>query len=207
MRLFRLPLSARILYPGAVFRIAGAEKILCLTFDDGPDPLSTPVILDILRIHDVKAVFFCNGRNAEKFPGLITQIREEGHLTGNHGYDHFDGWRTKTRKYIDNVKLASSLTSDRLFRPPYGRLRATQFRELKKNFIVVMWDLMPWDFDDSFGKERSLVVLKRKIRPGSIIVLHDTTASSCTSIISEFIDYALDTGYQFILPEWTQKRV
>jgi peptidoglycan/xylan/chitin deacetylase (PgdA/CDA1 family) len=94
LRLFRPGIFSRVFYPGAFFRFRTREKVLCLTFDDGPDPESTPEILEILAARKVKALFFCTGRNAELYPRLVQQIRAAGHITGNHGFDHLNGWKT-----------------------------------------------------------------------------------------------------------------
>jgi peptidoglycan-N-acetylglucosamine deacetylase len=196
MRLFRPGFLAGYLYPEALFRIKTAEKVLYLTFDDGPDPLSTPQLLDILKRNDVSALFFCTGIAAEKYPELINQIRKEGHLTGNHGYSHLDGWKTDSRTYLYDVIKAAELTSENMFRPPFGHISFKQKRLLKE-FKIVFWDIMAYDFDSSFGSEKSLNKLKHKIRRGSIIVLHDTATSCAKTILEEFIEYALGEGYRF----------
>ena len=196
MRLFRPGLLAGFLYPEAIFRIKTSEKKLYLTFDDGPDPVSTPRLLDFLRKHKISALFFCNGNAAEKYPELIQLIRQHGHLIGNHGYSHLNGWRTGSQKYINDVERASKLTSDKIFRPPFGGLSFRQARLLRQ-YKLVFWDIMAYDFDRSFGSEKSLSILKRKIRPGSIIVLHDTISSCANEILDEFIPYALGKGYRF----------
>jgi peptidoglycan-N-acetylglucosamine deacetylase len=201
MRLFRPGFLAGWLYPEALFRIKTAEKVLYLTFDDGPDPLSTPQLLDILKRNDVSALFFCTGVAAEKYPELINQIRIEGNLTGNHGYSHLGGWKTDSRTYLYDVIKAAELTSENIFRPPFGHISFKQKRLLKA-FKIVFWDIMGYDFDNSFGSRRSLEILKRKIRPGSIIVLHDTPASCAKTILEEFIEYALREGYRFELPDF-----
>ena len=198
MRLFRPVFLAGCLYPEALFRIKTTEKILYLTFDDGPDPVSTPQLLDILKERDIKALFFCKGYAAEKYPDLINQILKGEHLIGNHGYYHYDGWRTDSLKYIRDVNKASKYTSDKIFRPPFGRLSFKQKR-LLKSYKLVFWDLMAYDFDITFGGENCLKVLKKKIRPGSIIVLHDTASSTLTSIIGEFLSFAVNSGYRFEL--------
>lgn len=199
MRFFRPGFLARWLYPEAIFRIRTAEKILYLTLDDGPDPVSTPQMLDILKTHDIKALFFCNGEAAEKYSDLMNQIREEGHLIGNHGYNHFDGWKTDSVKYINDVIRASNVTSDRIFRPPFGRLSNRQKKRLTESYKLLFWDIMAYDFDVTFGSEKSLKILKDKIRPGSIIVLHDTAASCANTIIAEFLAFAISSGYRFEL--------
>lgn len=199
MRLFRPGFLTGWLYPEAIFRIRTTEKVLYLTFDDGPDPVSTPRLLDILKTYNIKVLFFCDGRAAEKFPDLMNQIRKEGHLIGNHGYSHFDGWHTDSVKYINDIIRASDITSDKIFRPPFGRLSVKQKKRLLKSYKIVYWDLMPYDFDKSFGSRKSLRMLKDKIRSGSIIVLHDTASSSANTIIDEFLAFAISSGYRFEL--------
>jgi len=199
MRLFRPGFLAGWLFPEALFRIRTAHKILYLTFDDGPDPASTPVVLHILKTHSIKALFFCDGRAAEKYPYLMDQIVTEGHLSGNHGYYHYDGWRTDYIKYVNDVIKAELFTSPTIFRPPFGHMSLKQYRILKKKFKIVVWDLMPYDFDLTFGSERSLSVLKNKIRRGSIIVLHDSPSSVTNLILDEFITFAVESGYRFEL--------
>jgi len=199
MRLFRPVFISGWLYPEALFRIRTTEKVLYLTFDDGPDPVSTPRLLDILKTYDIKALFFCDGRAAEKFPDLINQIRTDCHLIGNHGYSHFDGWHADTDKYINDITRASDFTSDKIFRPPYGRLSVIQKKRLLKSYKLVFWDLMPYDFDKTFGSGKSIRILKNKIRPGSIIVLHDKESSCANEIIGEFVTFAVSSGYRFEL--------
>jgi len=175
-----------------------SDKQSYLSFDDGPDPDSTPDLLHILNKHDIKGVFFCKGSEAEKYPYLIDQIRMRGHLVGNHGYNHLNGWTTSLTSYVTDVTKAAPCTSSGLFRPPFGRLRFNQYLELKKKYKIVFWDIMPYDFDPGIGSKRSLQIIKRKIRPGSIIVFHDNPNSNLHEYIEEFISYALDEGYNFV---------
>jgi peptidoglycan/xylan/chitin deacetylase (PgdA/CDA1 family) len=206
MRLFRPFPLLRLVYPEAVFRITTTTKELCLTFDDGPHPGTTPEILDILVSFDLKAAFFCNGREAEKYPGLVDLIVSKGHVIGNHGYDHLSGWKTNVSDYIENTLRAEEFTSSTLFRPPFGSIRQSQYCELKKNYKIVFWDLMPYDFDEKFGGKRAFNILKEKIRPGSIIVLHDKVTSSCLSFLAEFIKYAEKNGYKFVTTPLSGKK-
>jgi len=206
MRLFRPVFLERWLYPEAIFRIRTTEKVLYLTFDDGPDPVSTPKLLDILKGYNTKALFFCNGMEAEKYSGLINQIRNEGHAVGNHGYCHLDGWRTNCESYLADIRRASAFTSDKIFRPPFGHLRFSQYRILKKKIKIVFWDLMPYDFDPTLGSKKSLEILKKKLRPGSIIVLHDKATSCANSVLEEFIIFARREGYRFELLDVARDR-
>ena len=197
MRLFRPWLLFRLLYPGALFRIKTRKKILCLTFDDGPDPISTPAILEILDKYYVRAFFFCSGEAAEKYPQLVGEIRNRGHIIGNHGCNHSDGWNTPAEKYCNGVKSAAVFTSDRYFRPPYGHLRLKQFRNLRRTYKIIFWDIMPYDFDPEVGAEGSLRLLEKKIKPGSVIVLHDSPVSSCRDFLEDFIESSINKGFSF----------
>ena len=198
MRLYRPSTAIRMFYPGAVFRVRTRQKELYLTFDDGPDPESTPYILKILEAHNIKAVFFCCGKMAEKHPELIELIRSSGHLVGNHGYVHYDGWKTAAKDYLDDVSLASGFTSGIIFRPPYGRITLSQFRILAKTYTVVFWDLMPHDYDNRMTSVKILTILRRKVRNGSVIVLHDRRGSSVLTFLDDFIREAGGMGYAFL---------
>jgi peptidoglycan/xylan/chitin deacetylase (PgdA/CDA1 family) len=201
MRLFRPSLFARLFYPEALFRVKTSDKVLYLTFDDGPDSLSTLPMLHVLSKFNAKAVFFCKGKAAFEHPEIMDKIRSEGHLIGNHSYDHPDGFYMENELYFNDIRSAAQFTSGNLFRPPYGRFKVSQYNSLKKTYSIIMWDIMPYDFDDGFGSKRVLKILKRKVRPGSVIVLHDTSTSLALDILPEFLKFAEDKGYRFILPE------
>ncbi|HOF21076.1 MAG TPA: polysaccharide deacetylase family protein [Bacteroidales bacterium] len=201
MRFFTIPSLAARIYPEALFRIRTREKILCLTFDDGPDPESTPELLEILERHNVRSIFFCDGRAAETYPGLVGMIRDRGHIVGNHGYNHLNGWSTSAGEYCRDVKRASGFTSASLFRPPYGLLRYNQYLRLKTSFRIVFWDVMPYDFDREFPPARSLEILNRRIRPGSVIVLHDRQDSTSVLFLDEFLETSAGKGWEFRCPD------
>jgi peptidoglycan/xylan/chitin deacetylase (PgdA/CDA1 family) len=190
-------LIASWLYPDAVFRIRTAEKVLYLTFDDGPDPVSTPAILKILEENNIRATFFCCGSSAEKQPDLIEAIKIKGNCIGNHGWKHPDGWNTPDSEYISDISMADKITSSTLFRPPYGHVSLKQYKKLKEKYKIIFWDIMPYDFDERVGARKSLQLLKSRIRNGSVIVLHDDRHSTCTEFLEEFITYAVKEGYRF----------
>jgi peptidoglycan/xylan/chitin deacetylase (PgdA/CDA1 family) len=200
MRLFSPCFFAGWFYPGTLFRIKTTEKLLFLTFDDGPDPGSTLQVLNILVKYKINATFFCNGRAAKEYPDLINKIKSGGNLIGNHGYNHLDGWKTSKNRYVADVENAAIHTSSVLFRPPYGHLRINQYRELRKRYKIIFWDLMPYDYDESFGSVNSLKILFGKLREGSVIALHDKKGSSVLDFLDEFINTSLKRGYRFSLP-------
>jgi len=197
IRNYGIPFPAGIIYPEAVYRIKGKGKRLYLTFDDGPDPVSTPAILDILQAHDVHATFFCTGSKVLASPGLFARVAAGGHTIGNHGFSHLNGLTTSIRAYCSDIFRGRDITCSNLFRPPYGRLRVRQYRILERSMRIVFWDLMPYDFDRKLSPEYSYTILLRRKRPGSVIVLHDTDSSSAALYLDRFIQKALEEGYSF----------
>lgn len=149
------------------------KKTVHLTFDDGPTEKVTSFILDILKKHNVKASFFCIGTKAKSLPKLIERIKKEGHTIGNHTNDHQDGWKTKTDEYIDSINEANKIIQSNLFRPPYGRLTPKQYQTIRDRYKIVMWDIMPGDFDDNKSAKECYETILDNLEDGSIIVLHD----------------------------------
>lgn len=157
-----------------VWNIPTQEKTLYLTFDDGPVPEATPYVLDLLKQYNAQATFFCVGENVKKHPALFRRILDEGHATGNHTYHHLNGWKTKNHTYISNIGSADGLIHSRLFRPPYGKLKLSQYAHLKSHYSIIMWDVLSKDYDQSITGEQCLQRVIRKTKPGSILVFHDS---------------------------------
>lgn len=165
---------ARFFLPQAISRIhTGSKKIAYLTFDDGPIPETTPYILDTLKKYGAKATFFCVGENVKKYPELYQRLLAEGHYAGNHTFNHLKGWKTPLKQYIDNVEECSRYVSSELFRPPYGKMTLRQYHALKTRFQLIYWDVLTPDYDTTTTAGDCLDIIKKKTRPGSIIVLHD----------------------------------
>jgi peptidoglycan/xylan/chitin deacetylase (PgdA/CDA1 family) len=156
----------------------GEKKEAYLTFDDGPTPGVTPWVLHRLDEAGAKATFFCLGRNAEKHPDLMKQILAAGHSVGNHSYSHLKGFRTSVRRYMDDVNLASNLIDSKLFRPPYGRILPGQVRAVLELYDLIMWDVLSIDYNTSLDGDRVLQNVIRNVKPGSIIVFHDSEKAS-----------------------------
>lgn len=197
IRNYRRPLPAALIYPDAVYNVRSEGRKLYLTFDDGPDPESTPVILDILKAHCVKATFFCTGSRVFASPGLFARIATEGHTVGNHGYSHLNGLTTPVRTYCADVFRGRDITCSNLFRPPYGRLRIRQYRILERSMQIVFWDIMPYDFDQRLDGGASYSHLMKRLRPGSVIVLHDKPTSSALQYLDRFLGIAQSEGWAF----------
>jgi len=151
-----------------------SEKVIYLTFDDGPVPKVTPWALEILKAYNAKATFFCVGENVKKHPGLFRRIREEGHSVGNHSYNHINGWRTRNFSHMRNIARADHLINSRLYRPPYGKIKLSQLRQLRGKYKVVMWDVLSGDYNQKLKGEQCLANVIENTGPGSVICFHDS---------------------------------
>jgi peptidoglycan/xylan/chitin deacetylase (PgdA/CDA1 family) len=159
------------------------KKEIYLTFDDGPVYGPTEFVLDTLAKASAKATFFCIGDNVRKHPDVFKRIVSEGHAVGNHTFNHLSGWSTPTETYLDNIRqfesesakaLANEKRNDSmLFRPPYGRIKFSQIKALPE-YKIVMWDVLSLDYDKSVSPEKCLRNTLKAIRPGSIVVFHDS---------------------------------
>lgn len=175
------------------------ERTVYLTFDDGPCPTTTPQILEILRRYQLKATFFCVGDNVRKYPELFEQIKCEGHHVGNHTMHHLKGFGTSTETYCRDVAEANALIHSRLFRPPYGRVKPAQLKEIHKNYTVVMWDVITRDYNPKLSPEKIVRIVKKYARNGSIIVFHDSKKSSANTLsaLPQAIEALLVKGFSF----------
>lgn len=155
------------------------KKEIYLTFDDGPTPEVTDFVLNQLQKHNAKATFFCIGKNIENHPGIFKRIVAENHSIGNHTQNHYNGWKYTTKEYLENVlkcaDLIDNTSNQKLFRPPYGKIKTSQAKELiKDNYKIIMWDVLSGDFDNSINKEKCLQNVLKNTNNGSIIVFHDS---------------------------------
>lgn len=195
MLIEQTPDFIRKLIPGAVWRLPQKEKTVYLTFDDGPIPEVTPWVLDLLRKYNIKATFFCVGDNVRKHPEVFKMVVSAGHSVGNHTFNHLQGFKVRSGKYVENVELADSYIRSNLFRPPHGHLRIRQGTRLSKKFRFVMWDVITRDYNMKLSGEYVLNVVKRYVRNGSIIVFHDSIKAE------ENMKYALPKAIEFLLSE------
>lgn len=153
------------------------DPTVYLTFDDGPHPTATPFVLDQLAQYNATATFFCVGNNVATHQDVYQQILDDGHTTGNHTFDHVNGWKTDNAMYLKNIIRAKGYIHSRLFRPPYGRIRLSQARKLHRSHTdwhIYMWDILSGDFDRSITPQQCLDNVLTHIAPGSIIVFHDS---------------------------------
>jgi peptidoglycan/xylan/chitin deacetylase (PgdA/CDA1 family) len=164
------------IYPQYLWSMPRNEKKIYLSFDDGPHPHATTLVLDVLKKYNARATFFCIGKNVKAHPDIYSRILAEGHATGNHSYDHLNGWKTADKTYLENITQASAYIDSRLFRPPYGRITRFQAKMAKEkmNLTIVMWSVLSADFDPAITPQKCWRNVKRSAGNGSVIVFHDS---------------------------------
>ncbi len=189
----------RWLYPKAMWRMDKNERAVYLTFDDGPIPESTPFILDTLAEFGIKATFFMVGDNVKKTPELYERIVAEGHQVGNHTFNHLGAFKHWTITYLINTFKANELIHAHLFRPPHGWMRPSEYYWLRKEFRVVMWDVVTRDYSKWMTSEGVVNNVKRYARNGSIITFHDSLKSidKLKTALPESIRWLKEQGYAF----------
>jgi peptidoglycan/xylan/chitin deacetylase (PgdA/CDA1 family) len=196
------------IFPNYDWDIPNNENKVFLTFDDGPIPEITEWTLEQLKKYDAKATFFCIGNNIEKHPEIFNNIITQGHALGNHTFNHLNGWKNSTEDYIENVKLCQSQITNpkshpsdselaqqilNLFRPPYGKIKPSQSRILRKlGYKIIMWDILSYDFDQTITPEKCLENVLKNVVNGSIIVFHDNVKAE------QNLKYALPKTLAFL---------
>lgn len=175
-----------------------------LTFDDGPDPILTPKVLDILHQHNVKAIFFLIGHKAEQHPDLVRKILQHGHLIGNHTYSHNNLMslqmgsvvKEDLEKCQDVLKKITGQTVQ-LFRPPVGYTNPIIGRVIQQlNLRCVGWTIR--SYDTVFKKDTQLIArLTKKSRPSAIVLLHDNLENT-VRMLPEYIRQAREKGVIFV---------
>ena len=175
--LVKTPPILKKLYPDCLWNVKTMDKVLYITFDDGPHPEITPFVLNELKKYNAKATFFCVCKNVKENFDVYKQMIADGHTPGNHTYNHLNGWKTSDEAYLNDIKLAEKIIDSDLFRPPFGKITKFQIRALKGEAYrlkTVMWDVISGDFDEKLSAENCLLNVTRHSTPGSIIVLHDS---------------------------------
>jgi peptidoglycan-N-acetylglucosamine deacetylase len=160
------------------------EPIAALTFDDGPHPLYTPILLDILRRHRARATFFLVGEAAAKHPEIVREIRESGHAIGLHSWDHTSFTAIRRRERIEQIRACEKVLAgkhERLFRPPWGTQSiASRLDMFQLGYKVVGWNVAADDWLP-VSRDHIATSLISQMKPGSIVILHDAIYRSIFS--------------------------
>ncbi len=161
-----------------VFKRGHVKNEISLTFDDGPDPKYTPLLLDLLAKYDAKATFFVVGANAEKYPELLRRMSDEGHVIGIHNYVHKTNWLMRPREVRRQINLTSDIirkatrTIPVYYRPPWGIVNLFDFSRLGY-LQIILWSSMFGDWRRRVGVRRLTKRMLKKLRPGEVLLLHD----------------------------------
>ncbi len=199
MNIFKTPRYLSWIYPRRTWGFALSEKTVYLTFDDGPNPILTPWILDVLKEKGIYATFFCVGENIKKFPELFERIKMEGHQIANHSMQHEKGTKTKWKTYKNSVEETQELVQNNLFRPPYGRIPIWQSARLAKKYKIIMWTWLSNDFDSTVAIEKIIAKAEKQIQAGQILVLHDNDRfeERVKDILPKLIEIIENKGLRF----------
>ena len=187
-------------------RLNTKEKVLALTFDDGPHPTKTPQILDVLEKYGVKATFFMIGENVRLYPEVARKVAESGHEIGNHTYDHRslynmndDEIKEQVRSCKEEIYSVTGKTA-KLFRPPEGFMNdkiAFSMKDLGYNVILWGVDTYDWKGKSSFDIVKTVT---DNTSGGDIILMHDyiSKKSNTSKALDVIIPLLIERGYRFV---------
>ncbi len=196
------PWWLRIFFSSCVWDIKTKEKIIYLSFDDGPHPTITPFVLNQLKQFNATATFFCIGDNVKKYPAIFKQVIDAGHAIGNHTMHHLNGWKTTDESYLNDIAQANEYIHSNLFRPPYGRVKNAQLRQIKTampTLKTIMWSVLAGDWAATLSPQKCFKQVKNKIYPGCIVVFHDSEKANdrMSYALPKLLQYATSMGYSF----------
>lgn len=190
-----------------IWDVQTTAKEIFLTFDDGPIPGLTDYILRELEHFEAKATFFCVGDNIRKHPEIFQKVYKKGHAIGNHTFNHLKKWQADLNTYLENTEQCRKIietylpgkTPEQLFRPPYGQVSPAAIRNLKKNYKIIMWDILTYDFDEYHTASESLTITIKHTRPGSIVVWHDNykAEKKLKYMLPRYLEHFSALGYKF----------
>jgi peptidoglycan-N-acetylglucosamine deacetylase len=199
MYLVKTPNWLQSYFKDYTWKINTQEKVLYLTFDDGPIPEVTPWVLEQLAKYEAKATFFCVGENVQKYPEIYQSLLKNGHSVGNHTQNHLNGWSTNNAIYAQNIEKCAQNVESTLFRPPYGRLKPAQSTALRPQYRIVMWDVLSGDFDSKISNQKCLENVLQYATNGSIIVMHDSLKAEekLRFILPRVLKHFASLGFRF----------
>lgn len=214
--LYALISPAIMLFGIFINRMNTSEKLVALSFDDGPTPEATEHVLDILKQHNVPAIFFLIGERAQQHPELVHKISEAGHSVGIHAYQHRWLLPFRSKHYIATdlkqtkrvlAKLVpNSKQRPRFYRPPHGWRTPWMLKAISENgYQAILWDIMTLDYVEKYPTQKIVSSVVSRIKPGSIIVLHDGVAEAPFARRDNMIEALPDIikalkrqGYKFV---------
>ena len=203
MYFIKIPFWLRLIYRSCIWRKPNQDRVLYLSFDDGPHPEATPFVLEQLSNFNAKASFFCIGKNVQLYPEMYDAILAAGHTVGNHTQNHMNGWKNTTENYMADIQEATKLIDSNLFRPPYGRISFSQIKALRLDPAlpqqIMMWDVLSGDFDTNITGEQCANNVIQYAGPGSIVVFHDSAKAMDRLRIAlpKVLAHFSKLGYQF----------
>jgi peptidoglycan/xylan/chitin deacetylase (PgdA/CDA1 family) len=211
--LVKTPWWLKKLYRDCEWDLPVKGQNVYLTFDDGPDPEVTTFVLDELKRNNIKATFFCIGKNVVQYPEVYARILKEGHAVGNHTNNHVKGSKVSSADYMEEVKCAQKYIDSKLFRPPYGRITKFQRRLIGENgmgYKIIMWNILSGDFDVNLSKEEVLLNVIRNMYPGAVVVFHDSQKAKekIFDVLPKLLNFLKGAGYSFdkILDDREEKK-
>lgn len=202
----KTPGFIKSIFPNFIWNVNTQQQELYLTFDDGPTPEITPWVLEQLKQYNAKATFFCIGSNIEKYPKIFDMIINEGHSVGNHTYNHLKGWKHNTKTYLEDIEKTQRIINQKssiknhLFRPPYGKFKTKQAKQLQKlNYKIVMWDVLSFDWSTKVSENQCFENIINSAKEGSIIVMHDSAKAeqNLSYTLPRVLKYYNEIGFEF----------
>ncbi|WP_053404172.1 polysaccharide deacetylase family protein [Persicobacter sp. CCB-QB2] len=205
----RVPDFLQRYFSSFVFKKDVREPTIYLTFDDGPIPEVTPWVLSCLKDFEAHATFFMVGDNVRKHPEVFKQVLEEGHLVGNHTFNHLKGWSESNADYLENIGLCQKCFAEvrleensfqkPLFRPPHGQIKPGQVKEIRDSYKIILWDVLTCDYDQSLKPEEILEKTIELTRSGSIVVFHDSLKAerNVKFVLPRYISHFKSLGFKF----------
>lgn len=188
------------LFPEALFQLNRPDEI-ALTFDDGPIPEVTEFVLDVLKSYQIPATFFCVGNNIIKHKKNFERIIKEGHSIGNHTFSHLNGWKHSNPTYFQDIEKFEAIYSTPLFRPPYGKIKKSQYKELlKRNYKIVFWSIISYDYHSSMTLQKCWKLLENQTTGGQIVLFHDSIKSFrlISTILPQYIEFCHKLNLNFV---------
>ena len=175
-----------LFHPKMITNVETQQPVAALTFDDGPHPIDTPRVLDVLEKYQAKATFFMVGESAKRYPNVVRMVAEAGHAIGNHSWDHPYLPRVQSRfrrlKQLWNCAKATAPYGQKLFRPPFGAHNdQVLFDAWLLGYTVILWNVSAQDWVSQKSDEIAQKMIVR-LKPGNILLLHDAI---CDSKLSE----------------------